>query len=234
MNKLAPALALTYAVVMSVTVYDFAMSLDPHWFSTLFGAWYFMGAFWGGIAATAFAAMVLRGQDADLSRAIGIQQRHDIGKLAFAFTVFWTYLFFSQYIVIWYGKLPWEQSFMVARSGEAWGSYSLTVVVLCFLVPFAGLIGRKAKMTPISLQILTGIILFGLWSERYFLVAPSILPGYESTNMTYHLLTGVGFLGLFLLSIRWFLSTFPMLQIWQPPLAPEMLESEIASVEAVG
>ncbi|MEQ9570237.1 MAG: hypothetical protein RLN75_08625, partial [Longimicrobiales bacterium] len=151
MTKLAPALVLTYAAVMSFVVYDFAMSLDSHWFSTLFGGWYFMGAFWGGIAVTAFTAMVLRGKDAEVSRAVGIQQRHDIGKLAFAFTVFWTYLFFSQYIVIWYGKLPWEQSFMINRSGEAWGAYSLTVVILCFVVPFAGLIGRKAKMTPVLL-----------------------------------------------------------------------------------
>ncbi len=234
MTKLAPALAFTYAVIMSFTVYDYAMSLDPHWFSTLFGGWYFMGAFWGGIAVTAFAAMILRGKDADVSRAVGLQQRHDLGKLAFAFTVFWTYLFFSQYIVIWYGKLPWEQSFMVNRSGEAWGSYSLTVIVLCFLIPFAGLIGRKAKMTPALLQALTGVILFGLWNERYFLVAPSILPGYDSTNMTFHLLTGVGFLGLFLMSVRWFFCTFPMLQIWQPVQAPEMFEAELPSPEAVG
>ncbi len=234
MSKLAPAMALTYAAVMSFVVYDFAMSLDPHWFSTLFGGWYFMGAFWGGIAVTAFTAMVLRGRDADVSRAVGIQQRHDIGKLAFAFTVFWTYLFFSQYIVIWYGKLPWEQSYMINRSGEAWGSYSLTVIILCFVVPFAGLIGRKAKMTPVLLQTLTGIILFGLWNERYFLVAPSILPGYDSGNMMYHLLTGLGFLGLFVLAVRWFLGTFPMLQMWQPVPATEMMEAEIVSAERAG
>lgn len=231
MSKLAPPLALTYAVVMSFVVYDFAMSLDPHWFSTLFGGWFFMGAFWGGIAITAFTGMVLRRKDAEMARAIGIQQRHDIGKLAFAFTVFWTYLFFSQYIVIWYGKLPWEQTWMVDRSGAAWGKYSLTVVILCFLIPFAGLIGRKAKMTPVLLQTLTGVILFGLWNERYFLVAPSILPAYDSGAMLFHLLTGVGFLGLFLMSVRWFLSTFPMLQMWQPVQAPELLEAELVSAE---
>lgn len=231
MSKLAPALVLVYAVVMSFVVYDFAMSLDPHWFSTLFGGWFFMGAFWGGIALTAFTGLILRRKDPEMSRSMGIQQRHDIGKLAFGFTVFWTYLFFSQYIVIWYGKLPWEQSWMITRSGEAWGRYSLTVVVLCFLIPFAGLLGRKAKMTPISLQILTGVILFGLWNERYFLVTPSIVPAYESGAMLYHLLTGVGFLGLFLMSVRWFLSTFPMLQIWQPMQLPEMVEVELASAE---
>jgi hypothetical protein len=229
MGKVAPALALTYATVLSFIVYDFAMSLDPHWFSTLFGGWFFMAGFWGGIAVTAFTAMALRRGDSDLARHIGIQQRHDIGKLAFAFTVFWTYLFFSQYIVIWYGKLPWEQSWMIARSGEGWGTYSLTVIILCFIVPFAGLIGRKPKLNPNSLQLLTGIILFGLWNERYFLVAPSLFGEYDSTLMIYHLLTGIGFLGVFMFSVRWFLSTFPVIQMWQPAQQPEMLERELAA-----
>lgn len=234
MTKLAPALAMAYATIMSFIVYDYAMSLDPHWFSTLFGGWYFMGAFWGGIAVTAFTAMILRRKDAEMSRAIGIQQRHDIGKLAFAFTVFWTYLFFAQYIVIWYGKLPWEQSWMINRSGEGWGRYSLTVIVLCFVLPFASLLGRKAKMAPAWLQMATGIILFGLWNERYFLVTPSIVPEYVSSNMLFHLLTGIGFLGVFCLSVRWFFSTFPMLQIWQPMQLPEMFEAELPAPEAVG
>lgn len=231
MSKVAPALILIYAVVLSFLSFDFAMSLDPHWFSTLFGGWFFMAAFWGGIAVTAFTGMVLRRRDPEVERAIGIQQRHDIGKLSFAFTVFWTYLFFSQYIVIWYGKLPWEQSWMITRSGAAWGKFSIAVVVLCFLIPFVGLIGRKAKMNASYLQALTGVILVGLWTERYFLVAPSILPAFQWGDLFLHLLTGLGFLGLFLMSVRWFFSTFPLLQLWQPMQAPEMVEAEFASAE---
>ena len=231
MSRVAPALALVFAVVMSFLSFDFAMSLDPHWFSTLFGGWFFMGTFWGGIAVTAFAAMALRKADPEMERAVGIQQRHDIGKLAFAFTVFWAYLFFSQYIVIWYGKLPWEQTWMVDRTGPEWVKYSLVMVTLCFLIPFAGLIGRTAKRTPAYLQALTGVILVGLWTERYFMVAPSILPAFDWGDLIFHILTGVGFLGLFLMSVRWFFSTFPLLQIWQPMQAPEMIEAEFASAE---
>lgn len=228
MGKLGPALALIYATVLSFVVYDFAMSLAPHWFSTLFGGWFFMAGFWGGIAATAFTAIQVRKGDDDLRRHIGVQQRHDIGKLTFAFTVFWTYLFFSQYIVIWYGKLPWEQSWMIARAGEGWGKYSLAVLLMCFVIPFASLIGRKAKLNPSWLQGVTVIILFGLWNERYFLVAPSLFDAYDSSLMFYHLLTGFGFLGLFGLSVRWFLSTFPVLQLWQPIQEEEFHEAEVA------
>jgi hypothetical protein len=227
MARVAPALGLAYAAVLSFVVYDFAMSLEPHWFSTLFGGWFFMGGFWGGIAATAFAAMWLRRQDPDLARAIGLQQRHDLGKLAFAFTVFWAYLSWSQYIVIWYGKLPWEQAWVIHRSGPEWGTFSATVVVLCFIIPFAGLLGRKPKLKPGLLQLFTGIILFGLWNERFMLVAPSILPEYDATNQFFHMLIGAGFLGLFMASVRWFLCTFPVLQLWQPMQSAEMLEAEV-------
>jgi hypothetical protein len=174
----------------------------------------------------------LGGRDRELARAIGIQQRHDLGKLAFAFTVFWAYLFWSQYIVIWYGKLPWEQAWVIRRSGPEWGSYSATVVVLCFIVPFAGLLGRRPKLDPRLLQLFTGIILVGLWSERFLLVGPSILPAYDGTNQLFHVLVGVGFLGAFLASVRWFLSTFPVIQVWQPFQSPEMLEAEVPAPRA--
>ncbi|HSM03808.1 MAG TPA: hypothetical protein VK858_04275 [Longimicrobiales bacterium] len=231
MSTLAPIMALVYALVMSFTVYDLAMSLDSHWFSTLFGGWYFMGAFWGGIAATAFTGMWLRRKDDYVTKAIGLQQRHDIGKLSFAFCVFWTYLFFAQYIVIWYGKLPWEQSYMIARAGEGWGAYSVAVILMCFVFPFAGLLGRAPKMNPRWMQGAALLILFGLWNERYWLVTPSLFEGYDVGRMTHHVLIGIGFLGLFLASVRWFFSTFPVIQVWQPPQMAELMESEVASSE---
>jgi hypothetical protein len=227
MSKLAPIMALVYATVMSFVVYDFAMSLESHWFSTLFGGWYFMGAFWGGVALTAFTGMWLRTKDDFAEKSIGIQQRWDIGKLSFAFTVFWTYLFFAQYIVIWYGKLPWEQLYMVKRTGEGWGTFSFGIILLCFLIPFASLLGRKPKINPKWLRLVTGIILFGLWGERYWLVAPTLVPEYSGSAEVYHALIGLGFLGLFLGTARWFFSTFPMIQMWQIPAQDEMLEVEV-------
>ncbi|MDT8367987.1 MAG: hypothetical protein RQ745_02180 [Longimicrobiales bacterium] len=229
MARLSPALVIVYAAVMSFLVYDWAMTLEPHWFSTLFGGWFFMGALWGGIAFTALGGVWLRGRDDFAWKAIGVQQRHDVGKLAFGFTVFWTYLFWSQYIVIWYGKLPWEQIYMVKRAGHGWGSFSLLVIVTCFVIPFAGLIGRAPKFSPKWLGLMMVTILFGLWSERYWLIAPTLQTGgYDVTNMLYQVGIGVGFLGLFLASIQWFFATFPIIQIWQPPQFEETHDTEVA------
>lgn len=224
--RLGPVSLLLYAAVMSIFAFDWAMSLEPHWFSTIFGAWFFMGAFLGGVAATAWATVYAKSKDPDLNKLIGPQQLHDLGKLSFAFSIFWAYLFFSQYLVIWYGKLPWEQAWIIHRAEAPWGTLSALTFVLCFVVPFVGLLGLKAKLTPWILRLFTTVILIGLWMERYLMVVPSIHDG-DPTITLLEPAIGLLFLGLFLWSVRWFLSTFPAVQIWQPMVEPESFEAEV-------
>ena len=145
LTRLGPPFVIVYAIVMSMISYDWVMGLEPHWFSTMMGPWFFMGAFWSGIAATAVAVTFLKAGGGVLDKAMGRQQLHDLGKLTFAFCVFWAYLFFAQYLVIWYGKLPWEQAWIIHRAEEPWGKWSALLIVMCFVIPFAGLIGRKPK-----------------------------------------------------------------------------------------
>ncbi|MEM7416956.1 MAG: hypothetical protein AAF389_15720 [Gemmatimonadota bacterium] len=227
MTTLGPAMALIYAFVMTIFSYDWAMSLEPHWFSTMFGPWYFMGAFWGGVASTGLWAIYLRRKNKEVGKLIGLQQRHDLGKLTFAFTVFWGYLFFSQYIVIWYGKLPWEQAWIIRRSAEPWGGFSTLAVCLCFVVPFIGLIGRKPKMKPPIYGFFACVIMLGLWLERYGMVAPSLHHEGDPIFTIWQPLIGLLFLGLYLGAVRWFFHTFPVIQIWQPMVDPESLEAEL-------
>ena len=231
MLKLGPAFVIIYFVIMSVISYDWVMSLEPHWFSTMMGPWFFMGAFWSGIAATAVAVVFLKKQEDYFDEAMGVQQLHDIGKLTFGFAVFWTYLVFAQYVVIWYGKLPWEQSWIIHRSEEPWGKLSAIVVLMCFVVPFAGLIGRKAKMTPWFLRLIALIALGGLWLEKHLMVAPSIRdPETAILGLTEFSLF-VLFLGIFLLSVQRFFKSFPVIQLWQPKADPEALEMESLTPE---
>lgn len=227
MTTLAPAYVLVWAVVMTIVSYDWVMSLEPHWYSTMLGPWFFMGAFWGGIASTALWGTYLRTQHKDFHNLIGIQQRHDVGKLAFAFCVFWTYLFFGQYLVIWYGKLPWEQAWIINRSAGAWGALSTVVIVLCFVVPFAGLIGRQPKIRAGLLAFFSAVILVGLWLERYVMVAPPLHQEGEAVLTVWQPLITLLFLGPYIASVRWFLSTFPALQVWQPMVDPESVEAEL-------
>jgi len=229
MTRLGPAFVIVYAVVMSILAYDWVMSLEPHWYSTMMGPWFFMGAFWSGIAATAVAVTFLKGGGRVLEKAMGRQQLHDLGKLTFAFCVFWTYLFFAQYLVIWYGKLPWEQAWIIHRAEEPWGKWSGLLVVMCFVIPFAGLIGRKAKMTPMVFRAVALVLLAGLWLEKHLMVAPSIRSHDTPTLGLTELFVALMFLGIFLYAVRWFFSTFPLIQVWQPMVDPETFEAEMAA-----
>jgi hypothetical protein len=227
LKVLAPALALVYAVMMSVFAVDWIMTLEPHWFSTLLPGWFFMAGFWGGLCAVAVLMWILKGKDGYFDEHMGPHQMHDLGKLIFGFAIFWAYLFFSQYIVMWYGKLPWEQSWFIHRAGAEWGPLSVVVIVLCFVLPFAALIGAKPKTIPWWLGGVSLVALVGLWLERFILVAPSLHVEGTPTLTFWEPVIGLGFLGMFAWAVRWFLATFPVVQIWQPPVEPEMVEAEV-------
>ena len=228
MTMLGPLFVILYAVVMSILAYDWVMSLEPHWFSTMMGPWFFMGAFWSGIAATACCVTFLKKRDDYFDKSMGRQQLHDLGKLTFAFSVFWAYLFFAQYLVIWYGKLPWEQAWIIRRAAEPWGPLSAMVVVMCFVLPFSLLMGRKAKMNPAFFRLVTFVIFAGLWLEKYLMVAPAIRDHDTPIIGATEFLVALMFLGLFLYAVGWFLSTFPVVQVWQPMVDAETFEVEVA------
>lgn len=223
LNVLAPILALVYAASMSVVAWDYIMSLEAGWFSTLIGPYYFMAAFLGGIAATAILAALVRSR-MDLAGVIEAPHFHDLGKLTFAFCVFWAYLLWSQYIVIWYGMLPHEQSFLVHRLSAPFFGMALLVFLFLFVAPFSMLLGVAAKKKPEFLASVAGVVLFGLWLERYLLIYPSLYPARDGLPFAWQ---EVGitllFAGLFIASLGWFATRFPLLQLWQPMVPPEDL-----------
>ena len=227
LTMLAPALALVYAVTYSFVAFDFVMSLDPHWLSTLIGPYVFMAAFLGGIAATALLTLWYRHTLA-LHEYVEGANLHDLAKLFFAFSVFWAYLFWSQYIVIWYGNLPHEQVFFVQRLEEPYRVLSILVFFALFVLPFFGLLGVRPKKTSAIFATFTTISLLGLWLERYLLVYPTLYPDVAAVVLgVTEVSIGLGFLGLLLASVAWFGSRFPILQVWQPAVEVELLGIEL-------
>ena len=224
---LAPALAVVYALAMGLIAWDFVMSLEPHWFSTLIGPYFFMGAFLGGIMATALMTLLYRDQ-LELEQWILPSSLHDLGKLGFGFTVFWGYLFFSQYIVIWYGLLPVEQAFVIHRFTPPYQYLAQLVGLLLFVIPFFGLLGVMTKRTPRLLATLAGISLLGLYLERWLLVYPSLWIGARRLPFSWpEPVIGLFFAGLLLLALGWFAHRFPLLQLWQSPSEIELQGVEL-------
>jgi len=223
-HRLAPTYAVLYALGATIIAFDGIMALQPHWFSNLLGGFYFMGSFLG--AHMLLALMMLFGAGhlgvADL---VSPKQRHDLGKLCFGFTVFWTYLMWAQYLVIWYGNLPEETGFVFARLWGHWFPIGRAVFLGMFLIPFIGLLGVAPKKTPVTLGFFASVSLCGLWLERYLLVMPSITPAPGPIFGIPELAPTLLFSGLFLLTYAMFARRFPMLS---PRLAAITINRELA------
>jgi hypothetical protein len=210
-DRLAPALVIVWALLWTVWAWDWLMSVDPHWYSTLFGAWIFMTHFLAAIGATAILACLLRGYRS-FSDAVDIRALHDIGKMLFAFTVFWTYLFFAQYLVIWYGRLPEETHFVRLRLWEAYQPVATIVLAAVFLVPFLGLLGVRPKRTPSLLTAFASISLIGIWLFHMLIVAPGVFPDFIALGWVELAVAG-GMFGTFSLCTIAFLRAFPSIAI---------------------
>ena len=195
---LAPLVAILFAVVYTLISFDLVMSLAPVWRSTLFGWYFFAGAFWSGLCMMALVATVLRGRLGEHNLFANPIVMHDFGKMVFAFSVFWVYLLFAQYIVIWYGDLPVETFFIVQRVHHMpWSPLSVMCVVLIWLIPFVVLMSVRSKKSPPILGTVSALGLIGMWLERYVLVVPSLSLDAIPFGLTQFLIS-IGFLGAFL------------------------------------
>lgn len=217
--RLAVALCLVYAWTFTLLGLDLVMSLAPYWVSTLFGAFFFWGAVLTGTAMLGLMMVYWR-RRLGLEALIGRQQFHDLGKLVFGFCIFWAYLMYSQLLVIWYGNLREETSFVFFRLWGEWRPVAVAVGLMIFLVPFWGLIWVKSKTTPATFTLFTAIAFAGVWLERYLLVQPSLVEGGPQFGLPELGITA-GFLGLFLLAYGIFAHTFPMVS---PRLVRRALE----------
>jgi hypothetical protein len=198
-RRLAPVLCILFAVIYTLFAFDLISSLSPRWHSTLFGWWYFATVFWSNLVAMAFAVSLFVGLLPPGNRFTYRKVRHDFGKLIFAFSIFWMYLTFAQYIVIWYGDIPSETFFLVARCWHhPWMLMTWLAPLLLWVVPFFTLLSVRAKTSPTVLCIIGLLGLFGVWDLNYILIVPSLSPNVLPLGWIELLITA-GFLGAFML-----------------------------------
>ena len=211
LSRLGAALVVTFILVMTLIAFDLVMSLAPHWLSNLLGGYLAVAAWLMGLMTLALTTIFWR-RHLGLEQLITSVTLHDIGKLCFGFTVFWMYFFFSQFIVIWYGNMPEETSFMMLRIAvEPWRTIGIVMICLVFVIPFWGLMGVKPKQTPAILGTFAVISLAGLWLDRWVFVVPSIDETARHAPLGWtELLVTAGFAGLWGLSHLWFARTFPI------------------------
>ena len=168
----APAIAV-FAVTLTFFMFDWIMSLEAHWFSTVFGVYLFGGSLMAGLAwLVLWMNSASRGQSR-LGEVLSPEHYHDVGKLLFGFVVFWAYIGFSQFMLIWYGNIPEETIWYAHRLEHGWKAVSVLLMVGHFAIPFLLLLSRDIKRRPRLLGAVSCWVLAMHYVDMYWLVMPS-------------------------------------------------------------
>lgn len=220
-KRLSALFLVVFGLTFWMACFDWVMSLEPEWFSTMYGVYHFAGAFLGALAAITLLVIWLQ-HVGPLRDVLTHEHLHDLGKLLFGFSTFWMYIWFSEYMLIWYANFPEETGHFIRRHTGAWGPLFVANMCVTWLIPFFVLLPKSVKRSPSMLVKVSCLILVGRWLDLYLLIYPSTV-GFESVTFgIWELGIAVGAPGLFMLVfIRRFRSAAPV------PVADPMLEASL-------
>jgi len=196
-----PFLALT----LSFAAFDWMMSLDPRFYSTIFGVYWFAGSFLGAFAVLVLAARATRALPDHFGAHLNADHVHSLGKFLLAFTAFWAYIAFSQFMLIWIANIPEEVPWYVVRTGSPWGRVGIALAVGHFAIPFALLLSRDLKRDVRRLAWVAGWLLLVHYLDLYWVIMPRLHPDGPSPSwMDLTAFAGVGaaFLAALVLRMR--------------------------------
>jgi hypothetical protein len=174
-RRFAPVFMAIFGITITILAFDWISSLEPAWYSDIFGVYVFAGTFLAGLAATTLALLYLMARGK--LPGIGPDHIYNLGGFLFAFTVFWSYIGFAQYMLMWYANLPEEVFWYQERFDGLWGALVLVLVALHFVVPFFILIPRAAKSDPRRLIWVATFMLLAHWLDLYWLIFPVLRKG---------------------------------------------------------
>jgi hypothetical protein len=191
----APLGTLAFAVTLTVAAIDWMMSLDPHWYSTIFGVYYFAGCIISVNAVLVLLSIWLQ-KHGLLRNVINTEHFHDLGKYVWSFTIFWAYIGFSQYMLIWYANIPEETMWFGYRMNGTWLYVSLFLGVGHFVVPFFGMMSRHIKRNPKTLMFGAVWMLCMHWVDMYWLIQPVMTNHHGVQDAPFHIMDITAFVGI--------------------------------------
>ncbi len=216
--KLSAAFIVLFAFTVSVLAFDWLMSMEPHWFSTIFGVYYFADAAWGSLALLTLTSVILY-EKGYLSQRITRDHFYSLGTLMFAFTVFWAYIAFSQYMLQWYGNLPEEIIYYIHRWEGGWQVVSIILVLSHFFVPFLLLLPRSSKTNLKMLKFASVWILLALFLDIYWMVMPGMVNnGFQYKFSLLDFTFPIAVIGLFIIVFNLVAKKHNMIPVGDPKL----------------
>jgi hypothetical protein len=220
LRKLAGPALIVLAITQTFASIDWIMSLTPHWYSTIFGVYFFAGSFVGSIALLSVVATAMRGAGL-LDTVISDEHLQDIGKLLFGFTAFWAYIAFSQFFLIWYPNLPEETIWYKARLEGSWRTVTILLMVGHFGVPFFYLMGRAVKRRALTLAVGGVWLLTMHFVDLYWQVMPTLHPdGVRPSALDVAAFVAVG--GCFVGAASWLMRRQALVPLRDPRLAESL------------
>ncbi|MEM8488618.1 MAG: hypothetical protein AAF564_23925 [Bacteroidota bacterium] len=187
---------LLFALTISFAGFDLIMSVDPHWFSTIFGVYIFAGSFLSALAMMILVLSMLQRTGGMLQGVVTVEHFQDLGKFMFGFVVFWAYIAFSQYMLYWYGNIPEETIWYRHRLEHGWQYHSAVLLVMHFIIPFIVLLPRWTKRILPLLTFMAVYILIMHWFDLHWLVMP-VLDLELNGHAGFHWMDFTTFIGLF-------------------------------------
>ncbi len=171
-----------FGITLTYAAFDMLMSIDPHWYSTIYGVYFFAGCAVGGFSINLLAILLLQRFDL-FPVALSDEHRRDLGRLLFAFVFFWGYIAFSQYMLLWYANVPETTRWFVVRGASmaegytnSWGYLLVLLLFGHFILPFLGIMSRHVKTNPNAMIFWTGWLLMMHYFDLYWLVMPELGP----------------------------------------------------------
>ncbi len=207
---------LAFGLTVTLASFDLLMSLDPTWFSTIFGVYFFAGCAVGFFALLTLLSQGLQ-RSGRLAGVITTEHYHDLGKLMFAFTFFWAYIAFSQYMLIWYANLPEETSWLLRRQTGPWAGLGLVLIFGHFLLPFLGLVSRYAKRSHAMLRFWAAWLLVVHAADLYWVIMPELSPERIPLHAV-DLLCLLGLIGLWIAALARVAGRHPLIPRGDPRL----------------
>ena len=194
--------------VMSSIPWLWLMSIDAHWYSTMYSWYTFASTFVSGMALIALFVIFLKNND--YLEYVNNEHLHDLGKFMFAFSVFWTYLWFSQFMLIWYANIPEETIYFQPRAHGIYKGIFWLMFIINFIAPLLILMTRNAKRNYGTVALMAVLIIFGHWLDFYQMVFPAVSPN-KVPNILYDLGIALGFVGLIMFVTARALAKAPLL-----------------------
>jgi hypothetical protein len=175
MGKVSTIGLILFGLTLTFFALDWIMSIDAHWYSTMFGVYYFAGSVVAFYCSLIIMVTWLK-RTGHLAKSVNAEHYHDMGKLLFGHNVFWTYIGFSQFMLIWYANIPEETQFFLHRAAHGWKAVSFSLPWLHFAFPFLFLMSHNVKRRPLLLAAGAAVLLTMCYVDLYWLIQPNFHP----------------------------------------------------------